>query len=89
MCPLYPIKRSLWSGFITQDIALFSQVVGRIGKAGSAMGVSAPSQATNDIQEGADETDEGGSKRLLRSQAAAAAADLERDGDLDRTGWHS
>lgn len=44
------------------------------------------SRSQKDVQEGADETDEGGSKRLLRSQAAAAAAALERDGDFDRTG---
>ena len=65
------------------------QVFGRIGKSASAFAPVVPSQGISDVQEGADETDEGGSKRLLRSQAAAAAADLERDGDLDRTGWHS
>ena len=40
-----------------------------------------------DIQEGADETDEGGGKRLLRSHTAAAAADLDREHSVDRTGW--
>ena len=44
-------------------------------------------QQGGDAEEGADETDEGGGKRLLRSHAAAAAADLERDGTLDRTDW--
>ena len=40
-----------------------------------------------DVQEGADETDEGGGKRLLRSHTAAAAADLDRENSVDRTKW--
>ena len=40
-----------------------------------------------DVQEGADETDEGGGKRLLRSHTAAAAADLDRENSVDRTNW--
>lgn len=40
-----------------------------------------------DIQEGADETDEGGGKRILRSHTAAAAADLDRENSVDRSNW--
>lgn len=38
-----------------------------------------------DTEEGADETDEGGGKRLLRSHTAAAAADLDRENSVHYT----
>lgn len=44
-------------------------------------------QQGGDVEEGADETDEGGGKRLLRSHAAAAAADTDRENSMDRTDW--
>ena len=52
---------------------------------GSAGG--APVLLECDVEEGADETDEGGGKRLLRSHTAAAAADLDRENSVDRENW--
>lgn len=55
---------------------------GGIGKL--PRGHAAVYQQGGDVEEGADETDEGGGKRLLRSHAAAAAADLDREHSMDR-----
>lgn len=50
----------------------------------SLQGCLAARQA-RDTEEGADETDEGGGKRLLRSHTAAAAADLDRENSVGGT----